>query len=80
MPPASPLHLNPVVTPRRKPLQARAWMTSGAIQDAFVLLLVERGYEKTSMRAIADVAGVGLGTLSLYVPGTASIAGVSTPL
>jgi AcrR family transcriptional regulator len=65
------------VKPRRKPLQSRAWMTSGAIQDAFVLLLVERGYEKVSMREIAGVAGVGLGTLYEYFPGKESIAAVT---
>ena len=69
--------MNSIVKPRRKPLQSRAWMTSGAIQDAFVLLLVERGYEKVSMREIAGVAGVGLGTLYLYFPGKDSIAAVT---
>ncbi|HSW08788.1 TetR/AcrR family transcriptional regulator [Aquabacterium sp.] len=67
----------PTVKPRRKPLQSRAWMTSGAIQDAFVMLLVERGYDKVSMREIAAVAGVGLGTLYLYFPGKESIAAVT---
>ena len=52
-------------------------MTSGAIQDAFVLLLVEHGYDKVSMREIAAVAGVGLGTLYLYFPGKDSIAAVT---
>jgi len=65
------------VKPRRKPSQSRAWMTSGAIQDAFVLLLVEHGYDKVSMRDIAAVAGVGLGTLYLYFPGKDSIAAVT---
>jgi AcrR family transcriptional regulator len=65
------------VKPRRKPLQSRAWMTSGAIQDAFVLLLVERGYDKVSMRELAGVAGVGLGTLYEYFPGKESIAAVT---
>lgn len=65
------------VKPRRKPSQSRAWMTSGAIQDAFVLLLVERGYEQVSMREIASVAGVGLGTLYQYFPGKESIAAVA---
>jgi AcrR family transcriptional regulator len=69
--------MTPTVKPRRKPLQSRAWMTSGAIQDAFVLLLVERGYEKVSMREIAGVAGVGLGTLYEYFPGKESIAAVT---
>jgi AcrR family transcriptional regulator len=52
-------------------------MTSRAIQDAFVLLLLEREYEKVSMRHIAAVAGVGLGTLYLYFPGKDSIAAVT---
>lgn len=69
--------MSPTVKPRRKPSQSRAWMTSGAIQDAFVLLLVEHGYEKVSMRDIAAVAGVGLGTLYLYFPGKDSIAAVT---
>lgn len=69
--------MSPTVKPRRKPSQSRAWMTSGAIQDAFVLLLVERGYEKVSMRDIAGIAGVGLGTLYLYFPGKDSIAAVT---
>jgi len=66
-----------IVKPRRKPSQSRAWMTSGAIQDAFVLLLIERGYEAVSMREIASVAGVGLGTLYQYFPGKDSIAAVT---
>jgi AcrR family transcriptional regulator len=69
--------MNLTVKPRRKPSQARAWMTSRAIQDAFVLLLLERGYEKVSMRHIAAVAGVGLGTLYQYFPGKDSIAAVT---
>ena len=69
--------MNSTVKPRRKPSQSRAWVTSGAIQDAFVLLLVERDYEKVSMREIANVAGVGLGTLYVYFPGKSSIAAVT---
>ena len=63
--------------PRRKPSQSRAWMTSGAIQDAFLISLVESGYERVSMRDIANVAGVGLGTLYLYFPNKESIAAVT---
>jgi AcrR family transcriptional regulator len=69
--------MNAPVKPRRKPSQSRAWMTSGAIQDALVKLLVEQPYEKVSMREIASVAGVGLGTLYLYFPGKESIAAVT---
>lgn len=69
--------MSAAVKPRRKPTQSRAWMTSTAIQDAFVLLLVERGYEEVTMREIAAIAGVGLGTMYEYFPGKASIAAVT---
>lgn len=65
------------IKPRRKPSQSRAWMTSGAIQDAFVISLVEHGYDRVSMRDIANVAGVALGTLYLYFPNKESIAAVT---
>lgn len=65
------------IKPRRKPSQPRAWMTSGAIQDAFLICLVENGYDRVSMRDIANVAGVGLGTLYLYFPNKESIAAVT---
>lgn len=52
-------------------------MTTGAIQDAFVIALAEKGYERVSMRAIASIAGVGLGTLYLYFPNKDSIAAVT---
>ncbi|MCH8618869.1 TetR/AcrR family transcriptional regulator [Undibacterium sp. TS12] len=65
---ASPLKL------RRKPVQQRSRMTQQAILDAFVRLLVEKGYADLTMRDIALVAGVGLGTLYEYFPGKKSIA------
>ncbi|WP_423460256.1 TetR/AcrR family transcriptional regulator [Ottowia sp. VDI28] len=65
------------IKPRRKPSQSRAWMTASAIQDAFLISLVENGYERVSMRDIANVAGVGLGTLYLYFPNKESIAAVT---
>lgn len=68
---------NSDLKPRRKPSQSRAWMTSEAIQDAFLIVLLEKGYEAVSMRDIAGVAGVGLGTLYLYFPNKGSIAAVA---
>ena len=59
---------------RRKPVQQRSVMTQGAILDAFVRLLVEKGYAGLTMRDIAVVAGVGVGTLYEYFPGKKSIA------
>lgn len=52
-------------------------MTSVAIQDAFVLLLAEKDFAHISMRDIAHLAGVGLGTLYLYFPNKESIAAVT---
>ena len=63
--------------PRRKPSQSRACATSQAIQDAFLIVLLERGYEAVSIRDIAGVAGVGIGTLYLYFPNKESIAAVT---
>ncbi|WP_034386245.1 TetR/AcrR family transcriptional regulator [Comamonas composti] len=65
------------IRPRRKPSQSRAWATSQAIQDAFLILLLEKGYESVSIRDIAGVAGVGIGTLYLYYPNKESIAAVT---
>lgn len=59
---------------RRKPVQQRSRMTQNAILDAFVRLLVEKSYAQLTMRDIALVAGVGLGTLYEYFPGKKSIA------
>ncbi|MBI3283662.1 MAG: TetR/AcrR family transcriptional regulator [Burkholderiales bacterium] len=59
---------------RRKPVQQRSRMTQNAVLDAFVRLLVEKGYAQLTMRDIAMVAGVGLGTLYEYFPGKKSIA------
>ncbi|RMX05760.1 TetR/AcrR family transcriptional regulator [Corticibacter populi] len=69
--------MNKPLKPRRRPSQSRAWMTSVAIQDAFVISLIENGYESVSMRDIANLAGVGLGTLYLYFPNKESIAAVT---
>lgn len=52
-------------------------MTSAAIQDAFLLLLLEKGYEKTSIRDIANVAGVSVGSVYQYFPGKEAIAAMT---
>ena len=49
-------------------------MTQTAILDAFVRLLVEKGYVGLTIRDIALVAGVGLGTVYEYFPSKKSIA------
>jgi len=54
---------------RRRPVQQRSILTQEAILEAFVRLLVEKGYSSLTMRDIALVAGVGVGTLYEYFPG-----------
>jgi len=52
--------------PRRRPVQSRSWQTSLAIQEAFVRLLAGQDYAQVTIRAIVDLAGVGLGTFYEY--------------
>lgn len=59
---------------RRKPKQERARLTQRAILDAFVRLLLEKGYARLTIRDIAGVAGVGLGTVYEHFPGKKAIA------
>ncbi|SFP45427.1 transcriptional regulator, TetR family [Variovorax sp. OK605] len=56
----------PAAAPRRKPRQSRARHTSQALQEAFVRLLVEKGYAAITIREIAAVAGTGLGSFYEY--------------
>lgn len=56
----------PAAAPRRKPRQSRARLTSQALQEAFVRLLVEKGYAAVTIREIAAVAGTGLGSFYEY--------------
>lgn len=65
------------VKPRRRPTQSRAWMTSIAIQDAFLTLLMEKEYGRVSMRDISNVAGVSIGSLYQYFPSKDSIAAMT---
>jgi AcrR family transcriptional regulator len=53
---------------RKKPVQSRAQVTLGALQEAFVRVLIERGFEKMTIREVVSVAGVGIGTFYDYVP------------
>lgn len=57
---------SPTSPPRRKPRQSRALQTSQALQEAFVRLLVERGYAGITIREIVMVAGTGLGSFYEY--------------
>jgi len=50
------------------PRSARGEQTRAAIVTAALELFRERGYEGTTMRAVADAAGVSLGNAYYYVP------------
>jgi AcrR family transcriptional regulator len=62
------------VSPRKKPIQCRSQMTLTALQKAFVQVLVERSYDKMTIREVAAVAGVGVGTMYDYVPNLRALA------
>lgn len=56
----------PAINVRRKPRQSRARITQEALIESFVRLLHERPAHKITIRAITDIAGVGLGTFYEY--------------
>lgn len=51
---------------RRRPRQGRALASAQALLDAFVRVLLERGYARTTIREVVAVAGVGIGTFYEY--------------
>ncbi len=53
---------------RRRPRQARSQVTVSAILDATVLVLLKRGYAGCTTKLVAEVAGVGIGSLYEYFP------------
>lgn len=55
-------------------MQSRAQVTLGALQESFVRVLMERGYEKMTIREVAAVAGIGVGTFYDYVPNLRALA------
>lgn len=59
---------NTLSTPRKQPVQERSRFTVQAILQATTQVLVLRGYEKTTTGAIAELAGVSIGTLYQYFP------------
>ena len=60
--------------PRKKPVQSRAQVTLGALQEAFVRVLIERGFENVTIREVVGVAGVGIDTFYDYVPNLRALA------
>lgn len=65
---------------RRRPQQARARHTARALREAFVQLLVERGYAGITVREVTLVAGTALGSFYDYYTGKDDLARVSLHL
>ena len=54
---------------RKRPVQQRSKITIGALQEAFVRVLMLTGdFQKVRVREVVDVAGVGIGTFYDYFP------------
>jgi AcrR family transcriptional regulator len=60
--------MNTELSPRKRPSQSRSAVTVKAILDATARILVERGYAATSTNAVAERAGVSVGSLYQYFP------------
>ncbi|TAN12511.1 MAG: TetR/AcrR family transcriptional regulator [Burkholderiaceae bacterium] len=65
---------------RRRPRQSRSNQTARALREAFVQLLVERGYAAITVREITGVAGTALGSFYDYFAGKEDLARVSLHL
>jgi AcrR family transcriptional regulator len=64
---------NLTLIPRKAPRQARSRATVDAILDAAARVLVQRGYAATTTNAVAEVAGVSVGSLYQYFPNKDSL-------
>ena len=60
--------MNTTLAPRKLPRQSRSQATVTAILDATARVLVERGYAATTTNAVAELAGVSVGSLYQYFP------------
>lgn len=62
---------------RRKPQQSRARASSEALQEAFVRVLIEQGFARVTVREVAAIAGVGIGTFYEYVGNKEALAALT---
>lgn len=65
---------------RRRPRQTRSRTTAAAIQQAFLQLLVEQGYDAVSVRQVVELAGVGIGSFYEYFSSKDSLAAICVHL
>ncbi len=54
--------------PRKRPVQSRSRQTVATILQAAAQILVQRGYDRTTTNAVAERAGVSIGSLYEYFP------------
>ena len=70
---SDPQRPNALYSMRKNPIQARSKATIDAILSAATRVLLSIGYDKASTNKIAEVAGVGIGSLYEYFPGKEAI-------
>jgi AcrR family transcriptional regulator len=59
--------------PRKKPIQGRSRATVEAILEGTIRVLLDEGFETLTTTRVAEVAGVGVGTLYQYFPAKESL-------
>ena len=59
--------------PRKKPIQERSRATVEAILEGTIRVLLDEGFETLTTTRVAEVAGVGVGTLYQYFPAKESL-------
>ncbi|MCP4209200.1 MAG: TetR/AcrR family transcriptional regulator [Shimia sp.] len=67
------ISVQPSASPRKKPRQARAQATVDAILQASAHILVGQGFEGFNTNAVAERAGVSVGSLYQYFPNKEAI-------
>lgn len=70
---SDPQKSNALYSMRKTPMQVRSKATIDAILSAATRVLLSIGYDKASTNKIAEVAGVGIGSLYEYFPGKEAI-------
>ena len=68
LPPMTATAQQIIVTPRKKPLQSRSRATVQAVLTAAAHILEERGLSGFNTNAVAERAGVSIGSLYQYFP------------
>lgn len=63
----------PVLKARKQPRQVRSQITVTALIDATRRVLINRGYAECTTNLVAEVAGVGIGSLYEYFPNKESL-------